>query len=412
MPRGAYGSVTFSPDGGRAIKRAKLFDDQDTLMGINLNEAILASTPRHTPNVMKAYSVRVRDGKDIEIEMDRGMTTLFDFCMKTEFEERINTIDYLLKHMVIGLQSLHKHGLIHCDFKPENVMIGDMKTQDATVVRIIDFGSTRFHKRYHTRGVLCTYPFSAPEALAADAVPTPQCDAYSLGATLMFMLYKRYAYDFRRFKTAEEVSFAHKGGFIKIPAHTPEVPFHLYNIMTKLLHPNPTKRMTIAELYTQLVDEEEEEQGAACDGFVIDCDDEQFSFPGRKDVIETMYLSAKGHASKFFLTAFPLSVNIMDRYRVAKGSNFNVDDIIIAACLNLSTLTLFPDVQMRSMSKPLKVAMLDVMSALEFKLYANTCDLVLRYNYHVKFIDMNRLKCAIQDSETGTCGAVSKYLLG
>lgn len=410
MPHGAYGNITFSPDGGRAIKRAKLFDDDNTLMGMNLNEAIFASTQRNTPNVMKAHSVRVCDGKDIEIEMDRGIATLYDFCIQTKFEHRNNTIDYLVKHLVIGLHSLHQHGLIHCDFKPENVVIGDVKTKDASIVRIIDFGSTRFHKRHPTRGVLCTYPFSAPEVFSTNAAPTPQCDAYSLGATLMFMLYKRYLYDLKKFKTAEEVAFAHKEGFVKIPAHTPEVPLHLYNIMVKLLHPNPSLRLTVAELYNQLVCEEDKTVDGSNN--CIDCDNQPFSFPGRKEAIETMYLSSKAHPSKFFLMAFPLGVNIMDRYKTAKESDFNVDNMVIAACLNLSLLTLFPDVHMRSTSKKLKVMMLDVMSALEFKLYTNTCDWVLRKNYNVKFLDMNRIKVALQESVTGTCGAVTKYLLG
>jgi len=46
--------------------------------------------------------------------------------------------------MLQRLESIHKYGYVHRDLKPANIMVGkNFKTQELTVVYLIDFGLTK-----------------------------------------------------------------------------------------------------------------------------------------------------------------------------------------------------------------------------------------------------------------------------
>lgn len=85
-----------------------------------------------------------------------------------------------------GLYFLHKHGIVHCDFKPANLILCRR-----FLVRLIDFGeahSLRANKRGNPG---FTFPYAAPEVYARGNI-TPALDVYALGVTIYRCLFGDY----------------------------------------------------------------------------------------------------------------------------------------------------------------------------------------------------------------------------
>ncbi len=81
------------------------------------------------------------------------------------------------------LEHLHARGVIHCDLKPGNLLLGS-----AGRVRMTDFGFAR-SQFAGNRGVAGTAGFMAPEQVSGVWGPiSPRTDIYGLGAVLYWLL--------------------------------------------------------------------------------------------------------------------------------------------------------------------------------------------------------------------------------
>ncbi|MBL8950317.1 MAG: serine/threonine protein kinase [Myxococcaceae bacterium] len=72
----------------------------------------------------------------------------------------------------------HAHGLVHRDFKPDNVLFTDGGTP-----RVADFGLAAEQRASNPREVAGTWAYLAPEAVRG-AAPAPAADQYAFGVTL------------------------------------------------------------------------------------------------------------------------------------------------------------------------------------------------------------------------------------
>lgn len=89
-----------------------------------------------------------------------------------------------------GLQFIHQHGVIHCDIKPENLMIKlppgfdplDITTDHNFGVKIIDFGSSCFESETSFSYIQSRF-YRAPEVILG-AKYSRQIDIWSLGCVL------------------------------------------------------------------------------------------------------------------------------------------------------------------------------------------------------------------------------------
>lgn len=87
----------------------------------------------------------------------------------------------LFRDVVVGVVSAHGRGVLHCDLKPANVLLGpDAKP------RLADFGQSRLS--HEDTPALGTLFYMAPEQADTRASPDARWDVYALGALLHCML--------------------------------------------------------------------------------------------------------------------------------------------------------------------------------------------------------------------------------
>lgn len=162
-----------------------------------LDEAQAASALNH-PNIITVYDVGTHDGTPFIVsELVEG-TSLREILARAPLAIR-EVLD-LGVQIAEGLAAAHQAGIVHRDFKPENVMV----TRDGRV-KILDFGLALVGMRdgrsdarvdvtlTATVMIVGTVPYMSPEQ-ARGAVVDYRTDQFSLGLTLYEMVTGRRAF--------------------------------------------------------------------------------------------------------------------------------------------------------------------------------------------------------------------------
>ena len=89
---------------------------------------------------------------------------------------------WIMQRLLDALSYLHFHRVIHCDIKPENIIL-DIPNHNAVLV---DFGLYVADPNHHTKAKGGT-PFYMPCEFAQGLPPIPASDLYSLGMTMVFL---------------------------------------------------------------------------------------------------------------------------------------------------------------------------------------------------------------------------------
>jgi serine/threonine-protein kinase len=180
------------------VLHARLLDDHKVAERFE-REAELAGRLRH-PNVIGVVDVGDTHGnRYMVMDFAEGMD-LATLLNEAPFSaERIISIT---RQLCDGLFHAHEQGLIHRDFKPENVIIE--REGDVEVPRIVDFGiailreagdSSEAPGRLTTNGlVLGTPHYMAPEQAVADPIDH-RIDLFALGIIMYEMLSGRLPFD-------------------------------------------------------------------------------------------------------------------------------------------------------------------------------------------------------------------------
>jgi serine/threonine protein kinase len=100
------------------------------------------------------------------------------------------TVARLMRDLCKAVGAAHRHGIIHCDLKPENIMlqeIGDGELQ----VKVIDFGIAKFIRQDEPSGLESTHVAGTPFYMAPEQLsgrPSPLSDVFALGVIAYEML--------------------------------------------------------------------------------------------------------------------------------------------------------------------------------------------------------------------------------
>ena len=149
----------------------------------------------------------------------------------------------LLIQACAGIGYAHRAGLVHCDVKPQNMLVTpDMR------LKVADFGIARalstIHADEQSDVVWGSPQYFAPEQ-ASGAAPAPASDVYSLGIIMYEMLTGSLPF---QASTAVELASQHVeeeppllGGMI------PDISPMLEQILTKILSKEPSQRYRTAD---------------------------------------------------------------------------------------------------------------------------------------------------------------------
>ncbi len=182
------------------VLHKKLVEDRKVLQRFE-REAELAGRLRH-PNVIGVV--------DVGETTDGFRYMVMDFAEGNDLATLLNEapmpperVTNLTRQMLEGLFHAHEQGLIHRDFKPENVII-EKDDHGVEVPRIVDFGiailreggdSTNANGRLTTNGlVLGTPHYMAPEQAVADPIDH-RIDLFALGIVVYEMLSGKLPFD-------------------------------------------------------------------------------------------------------------------------------------------------------------------------------------------------------------------------
>ena len=206
-------------------------------------EALIHSTIDH-PSVVRVL--------DFETDGPEGTVVVLEYVEGVRLDEVVlghplsaDEATRLLLQLAEGLAAIHKKGVVHRDFKAENVMVS--QTAAGRQVRILDFGLARMFDADELSGdgrsfvssaglVAATPAYAAPEQLRGLPA-NPRTDVYSFGITAYLMLTGRLP-----FNGPEVHDFVRQHTQEKAPSLKGKVPDDLAQLVEECLEKEPSRR--------------------------------------------------------------------------------------------------------------------------------------------------------------------------
>ncbi len=150
---------------------------------------------------------------------------------------------HLMVQSCAGIGYAHRAGLVHCDVKPQNILVTPDKR-----VKVTDFGIARalasIHEDEKSDLVWGSPQYFSPEQAAGKA-PSPASDVYSLGVIFFEMLTGRLPF---KGTTSAELSRQHQEVRPPEPRlFNPAIGENLNRIILKILSKEPSSRYRTAD---------------------------------------------------------------------------------------------------------------------------------------------------------------------
>jgi tetratricopeptide (TPR) repeat protein len=217
-------------------------------------EARAAATLNH-PNIVTIYDTGVHEGRVfLAMEYVEGCT-LAGWLAKSP--RRWDEVVEMFLQVGRGLAAAHAMGLVHRDFKPDNVLVGDEPGAAMGRPRVADFGlaysredrrdphattlggaSKRTSEREGTPAIAGTPAYMAPEQFDGLEIG-PAADQFAFCTALFEGLFGRRPYTAGSYHA---LSVAVHAGEIALPDDRPAVPKRLVELVLRGLAPDPAAR--------------------------------------------------------------------------------------------------------------------------------------------------------------------------
>lgn len=241
------------------VLRESLTSDSEFLNRFQ-QEARAAANLTH-PNIVTIHDFGI-DGRLYYIVMEY----IDGKDLKSIVREKPNglTIDKALTYgiqMCAGIGYAHRAGLVHCDVKPQNILV----TPEGRI-KVTDFGIARalatIHPQENNEIVWGSPQYFSPEQAAGEA-PTPASDVYSIGVTLYEMLTGRLPFTAQ---DPQQLALMHlRDQPPALSMYNPRIPTALERIVLKVLAKEPSARYRTADQLGHILISFRE-QGAALTG--------------------------------------------------------------------------------------------------------------------------------------------------
>ena len=200
-----------------------------------INEARYASSLDHN-NICIIHEINETENGQLFISMN--------FCRGDSLQNYIKGKDLTLKDILKivkqiakGLEKAHSKGIVHCDIKPNNIII-----TDDGIAKIVDFGiakiasQEKLHNKERTSG---TIAYMSPEQVSNSEIDA-RTDIWSLGVVFYEMLTKQAPFQ-DSYNEALMYSIINEDP-IAITNINPDIPVQLDQIAIKMLEKNPDDR--------------------------------------------------------------------------------------------------------------------------------------------------------------------------
>jgi hypothetical protein len=203
------------------------------------DEVLLAHQVTHR-NVCRTYDLEPLDGRWLlKMELVDGIN-LEQHVLRRRGRLRVDEVVAIARQIVDGLAAAHAQGVVHCDLKPQNVMIENGTER----VLIMDFGIAR-GAGVGAEEIVGTPTFMAPEQSRGENVDA-RADLYALGGVIYFLLTKRLPFPA---KTSAEAIERHRNDPPPdVRATRKDAPPWLAELILRLLAKDPARRPSGDEL--------------------------------------------------------------------------------------------------------------------------------------------------------------------
>jgi eukaryotic-like serine/threonine-protein kinase len=230
---GGFGTVYLAEDTWIDKKVAlKVPHKQSVDFGELLREPRLLATLNH-PNIVAIITAEKQENVFfIVMEFVPG-ETLESVVAREGALDLPLALDYICQ-MCNALDHAHRHGVLHRDLRPSNVIV----TENG-LCKVADFGTSRFLEiAAHGTTVIGSPPYMAPEQFHGKAVFAS--DLYSLGVTMFQMLTGVMPYDTPSPADIERLA---RGDLLTAPRlRNPKIPKAINDIVLKAMAPDIASR--------------------------------------------------------------------------------------------------------------------------------------------------------------------------
>jgi serine/threonine protein kinase len=152
-----------------------------------LNEAALAGKLQH-PHIIAIHDASTDEDESYLVMEYVAGKTLERFCSPDALLPMDRVVELVFKAS-LALDYAHRHGVIHCDIKPGNILV-----TGSTDIKISDFGAAYYDAADHTYLTGVGSPaYMSPEQVQERQL-NHQTDIYSLGVVLYQLLTGRFPF--------------------------------------------------------------------------------------------------------------------------------------------------------------------------------------------------------------------------
>ncbi len=153
-----------------------------------------AAARLNDPNIVQAYDVGEAGGYHYFVMEYIDGQTVYDLLTDGRPVEEAKAVN-LIRQAALALDHAHRHGFIHRDVKPKNIMI-----IKASIVKLADMGLAREVDDYATATAEAgraygTPYYISPEQIRGEITIDGRADIYALGATFYHMVTGRVPFD-------------------------------------------------------------------------------------------------------------------------------------------------------------------------------------------------------------------------